>query len=188
MKSILLIILTLTLGFTAAAQDSTRPKAITLDGVNYDLTPKIYNTVYPYSIELKNAEGEIVPSSKVFSKGKRPVVLVFWLTTCVPCQYELRALHKKYAEWKEIADFDLYAISMDFERREESVYRKIESAGWKWETYYDYKRNFIEVMPGRLNGMPQTFIIDKDGEIAYHKRKYKMGDEDVLFEKIIDLQ
>lgn len=187
MKFILLV-LTLTLGFMATAQDSAPPKMITVDGVDYDLSPKEHNKNYPYSVELKTADRKIIPSSEAFSTGERPVVLVFWLTTCVPCQYELRALHKKYEEWKGIADFDLYAISMDFDKREESVYRKIESSDWKWETYYDYKRKFIEIMPGRLNGMPQTFIFDKNGEIVYHKRKYKMGDEDKLFDKIIDLQ
>jgi peroxiredoxin len=39
-------------------------------------------------------------------------------------------------------------------------------------------------MPGQLNGLPQTFIIDKDGNIVYHKRKYRSGDEDLLFEKV----
>ena len=39
-------------------------------------------------------------------------------------------------------------------------------------------------MPGRLNGLPQVFLLDKNGEIVYHKRKYLPGDEDKLFEAI----
>jgi len=43
------------------------------------------------------------------------------------------------------------------------------------------------VMPGALNGLPQTFIFDKNGEIAYHKRKYRGGDEKKLFAKVKEL-
>ena len=42
----------------------------------------------------------------------------------------------------------------------------------------------MKVMPAGLNGLPQVFVFDKDGTIVYHKRKYKPGDEDVLFEKV----
>ena len=51
----------------------------------------------------------------------------------------------------------------------------------------DMNREFRRIMPGELNGLPQTFIIDKNGEIAYHKRKYRAGDEDALFAKIKEL-
>ncbi len=182
-----ILLLTLLVSLSIAAQDSA-PDFVTVDGITYDLRPKEPNKTYPYSVELKTAERETISSAKVFSKGKRPVVLVFWMTTCVPCQYELRALNEKYEEWKKLADFDLYAISMDFPRREESVYRKIASANWPWETYYDYNRAFANVMPGGLNGLPQTFLIDKNGEVVFHQRKYRMGQEEDLFNKVIDLQ
>ena len=42
-------------------------------------------------------------------------------------------------------------------------------------------------MPGQLNGLPQTFILDKEGNIALHKRKYRSGDEDKLYEKVKEL-
>ena len=39
-------------------------------------------------------------------------------------------------------------------------------------------------MPGNINGLPQVFLYDAEGNIVYHKRKYRSGDEDMLFEKI----
>lgn len=184
----LLILLTIFITNSISAQSQSPPRFVTVNGQTYDLHPPKLNKTYPYDIALKDGDRKEVKSSKVFSKGKRPVVLVFWMTTCVPCQYELRALKEKYDGWKEIADFDLYAIAMDFEKRSESVYSKIASAGWKWETYYDYERKFTQIMPNGLNGLPQTFIFDKKGEMVYHRRKYRMGQEDEILDKIIDLQ
>jgi peroxiredoxin len=45
-------------------------------------------------------------------------------------------------------------------------------------------REFRNIMPGELNGLPQTFVIDADGKIVYHKRKWRPGDEDKIFEAV----
>ena len=58
---------------------------------------------------------------------------------------------------------------------------------WAWETFHDVRKEFGSVLPGELNGLPQVFIFDKNGEIAYQKRKYYPGDEDVLFKKIVEM-
>lgn len=142
---------------------------------------------FPYDIDLKTAEGEIFNSEKIFQKNGKPTVLMFWLTTCVPCRYEMKAVNEKYAGWKEEADFNLYAISTDFQKNYEAFVKRVNESGWAWESYNDVNREFKRVMPGELNGLPQTFILDKDGKIVYHKRKYRPGDEDALFAKIKDL-
>ena len=58
---------------------------------------------------------------------------------------------------------------------------------WPWQAANDVNREFRQIMPGKLNGLPQTFVLDKNGQIAYHKRKYRSGDEDVLFAKVKEL-
>jgi hypothetical protein len=40
------------------------------------------------------------------------------------------------------------------------------------------------VMPGELNGLPQSFVLDKNGNVVMHKRKYSTGDEDQLYEQV----
>lgn len=143
--------------------------------------------VYPYDIDLKLADGTIVKSSEILKDNGKPTILMFWLTTCVPCRYEMKAVNEKYAGWQAEEDFNLYAISTDFAKNYESFVRMVDKNDWPWQSVNDMNREFRRIMPGALNGLPQTFILDKNGEIAYHKRKYRSGDEDALFAKIKEL-
>ena len=142
---------------------------------------------YPYDIDLKDATSKTVKSDQILAENDKPTVLLFWLTTCFPCSMEMKAIKEKYTDWQKEADFNLYAISTDFENNFPKFIKKVEENKWPWETYNDVNREFRQILPGGLNGLPQTFILDKNGEIAYHKRKYKPGDEDILFAKVKEL-
>lgn len=142
---------------------------------------------YPYDIKIQNAEGDTLFSNDIFSENKKPTVLLFWLTTCGPCRLEMKAISQKYKAWQSEEDFNFYAISIDFPRNYPAFQKKVAENNWPFPAYHDVNREFRKVMPGELNGLPQVFILDKNGEIAYHKRKYSPGDEDKLFEKIKEL-
>ncbi len=144
-------------------------------------------SAYPYDIDLKDAASKTVKSNQILAKNDKPTVLLFWLTTCFPCSMEMKAIKEKYANWQSEADFNLYAISTDFESNFPKFISKVNENKWPWETYNDVNREFRQILPGGLNGLPQTFVLDKNGEIAYHKRKYKPGDEDILFAKVKEL-
>jgi len=148
---------------------------------------KDINATYPYDIDFKLADGNVVKSSEIMAKNDKPTVLMFWLTTCVPCRYEMKAVKEKFEGWKEQEDFNLYAISTDFAKNYERFVKMVGENDWPWQSVNDVNREFRRIMPGELNGLPQTFIIDKNGQIAYHKRKYRSGDEDALFAKIQEL-
>lgn len=141
---------------------------------------------FPYDIELRTADGTVQKSDELFDTEK-PTVILFWLTTCYPCRIEMKAIQGKYAQWKSETDFNLVAISTDFEKNYGKFQEMVETQGWEWDTYHDFNREFRYVMPGELNGLPQSFIIDKNGKIAYHKRKYRSGDEDKLYAKVKEL-
>ena len=145
------------------------------------------NGTYPYDIDLKDASSKTVKSGQILAENDKPTVLLFWLTTCFPCSMEMKAIKEKYTDWQKEADFNLYAISTDFERNFPKFIQKVEENKWPWETYNDVNREFRQILPGGLNGLPQTFVLDKNGEIAYHKRKYRSGDEDILFAKVKEL-
>ena len=146
--------------------------------------PKDINKSFPYDIDLKSAAGKTINSSEVLGKGDKPTVLLFWLTTCVPCRHEMAAISEKMEAWQAETDFNLVAISTDFQKNYESFVKRVNDSNWPFEAYNDVNREFRLVMPGALNGLPQTFILDKDGNIVYHKRKYKSGDEDTLYEQV----
>jgi peroxiredoxin len=139
---------------------------------------------FPYNISLRNAQGDTLNSANVFQKNGKPTVLMFWLTTCGPCRMELNAIKDKFDGWKQQADFNLYAISTDFPKNYPQFVSRVDEGNWHFPAYHDLNREFRLVMPGELNGLPQVFVLDKNGNIAYHTRKYMPGDEDALFEEI----
>ncbi len=142
---------------------------------------------YPFDIDLKTAEGKVLKSSDVLKKNGKPTVVLFWLTTCGPCRMEMAAIKKEFETWKGETDFNLVAISTDFEKNYPRFVEMTKTNEWQWETYNDVNREFRKVMPGGLNGLPQTFIFDAKGSIAYHKRKYRPGDEKTLYAKIKEI-
>lgn len=173
---------------SAPAQNTTSPNQQPANNSNFVVSTarmaQDINQQFPYDIDLKTADGKIVKSSEAFSKNGKPTVLLFWLTTCMPCRYELEAIKGKYEFWKAQTDFNLYAVSTDFPKNYERFVERVKTENWAWPAYNDVNREFMHVMPGELNGLPQTFIFDKDGKIVYHSRKFRPGDEDVLFNKI----
>ncbi len=141
-------------------------------------------SAFPYDIPLRNATGDTLNSATVFEKNGKPTVVMFWLTTCGPCRMELNAISEKFEGWKQQADFNLYAVSTDWLKNYPSFVSRVNEAKWPFPAYHDLNREFRLVMPGELNGLPQVFVLDKNGSIAYHTRKYTPGDEDKLFEEI----
>jgi cytochrome c biogenesis protein CcmG, thiol:disulfide interchange protein DsbE len=146
------------------------------------------DTIYPYSMQLFTPDSVGAKASEVMPKSGRPIVLSFWLTTCYPCRVEMDAYTKNYAQWKKEADFEIVAISIDFPQRFGQIAKIVEESGYPFPVFWDLNREFLNIMPGGLNGLPQVFILDKNGKIAYHKKRYVSGDEVALFEKIKELQ
>lgn len=139
---------------------------------------------FPYNIDLKAADGSVVNSAELFLNNNKPVVLMFWLTTCYPCRMELQAIASKMEAWQKEADFRLVAVSMDYPHNYEQFVTRVKESNWPFEAYNDLNREFGMAMPGGLNGLPQVFVLTPEGEIIYHTRKYVTGDEDILFSKI----
>ncbi len=139
---------------------------------------------FPFDISLKMADENRFSSTNVLAPDGKPVVLLFWLTTCYPCRLEMTAIAKEYERWQQEADFKLVAISTDFPQNYSKFADRVQKSNWPWETYLDIRREFRYVLPGGLNGLPQTFVFNPKGEIVYHKRKYSPGDEHALFEQI----
>jgi peroxiredoxin len=175
--------------FSTAIFSQQQPTTVTANQGIFVITesgrrPAQIQQQFPYDISLRTAASDTLLSSQAFEKNGKPTVLMFWLTTCAPCKMELKAITAKYAQWKQEKDFNLYAISIDFPRNAEQFVKRVTEANWPFPAFHDFNREFQAVMPGNLNGLPQTFVLDKDGNIVYHSRKFIPGDEDKLFEAI----
>ena len=145
------------------------------------------NSTFPFDISLRNEKGEMFNSAEILKSNGKPTVVLFWLTTCFPCRIEMKAIQKEVDAWKAETDFNMVAISTDFEKNHGTFVKMVNENNWSFDAYLDVNREFRKVMPGALNGLPQSFIFDKDGKIAYHSRKYSTGDEHKLYAKVKEL-
>ncbi len=139
---------------------------------------------FPFNVTLKDTKAQLNNSNEVFKKNGKPTVLLFWLTTCAPCKRKMSAIKPLYTQWTEEADFNLYAISGDWSKNFDKFVSYTEQQDWPWPTYNDVNRGFREILPGELNGYPQSFIFDKDGKLVYQDKRYRLGDEKRLFSQI----
>ena len=139
---------------------------------------------YPYDIRLTASRGAADTSAATSAEvlaphlGKRPVVLLFWMTTCGPCRRELADIEARHEAWRAEVDFAFLPISLDFPMRRDDFHARAEA--YPWTSYLDERREFPRVMPGGLNGVPQVFVIDAGGEQVFYRRKYRPGDLDAL--------
>jgi len=152
------------------------------------LKAPLNDVAYPYDIKLRKADGTEMSSSEVLNYEDGPTIISFWLTTCGPCMLEFAAMKPKFAKWESELDFKFVAISTDFPKNHDAFVNMVNKKDWPWESYLDVNRDFWRVTPGALNGLPQVFVYNKEGEVVYYKRKYSSGDEDTLFAKIKELQ
>lgn len=170
---------------TPTKQTNTPQKDIRKNRSNYSVSTarseKDIKKEFPYDIALKTADGKQTNSATALKSDGKPTVVLFWLTTCYPCRIEMDAINKVYAEWTANLDFNMVAISTDFGKNFGKFAERVKAKNFPWEMYHDMNREFRYVMPGNLNGLPQTFIMDAEGNIVYHKRKFSSGDEQKLY-------
>lgn len=139
---------------------------------------------FPFKVNLITTDGGTYPSATVLGKEKKVTVIAFWLTTCMPCMVELETYKQQYASWKQQADFNMFAFSIDFEQNYPNVKRVVAEKQWPFPAYWDRERAFKDILPGGLNGLPQVFVFNTKGELVYRHKGFKSGDEKELFEQI----
>ena len=164
-------------------------KAATASGQVYYSTARPVEEIaadYPFDIPLVSSRGPadtaLLTSADLLTPhlGERPVVLLFWMTTCGPCRAELAELRRLIPEWRAAADFAFVPISLDFPRRRAAFHEM--AAAFPWPSYRDVDREFPRVIPGGLDGVPQVFVFDAEGRQVFHRRKYRAGDLEALGE------
>lgn len=137
------------------------------------------------SVEIKTLDGKTVNIKDYIAKDKVTIVS-FWATWCSPCKRELDAISDYYQEWQEEYDVELLAISIDDARSLAKIPALVETKGWEYTILADVKRELQKAL--NFQTIPQTFLLDKNGEIAYTHSGYSPGDEYELEEEIKKLK
>ncbi len=117
-----------------------------------------------------------------YAKGSQLTVLSFWATWCSPCKRELDAIQELYPEWIDTYDVRLVAITIDNSRALTQVRPIIEEKGWEFDFLVDSKQELQQAL--NFQAIPQTFLVDAEGNILFQHEGYTPGDEYELEEII----
>ena len=87
-------------------------------------------------------------------------------------------------EWREEADFEVVAISVDDVRLKARAKAKATSMGWDFVCLFDANQAMKRAMNVSLT--PQSFVVDAEGNIVFSHSGYTPGSEQLLFEKLLE--
>ena len=135
-------------------------------------------------INIHTLKGQSVNLQDYANNGKITVIS-FWATWCSPCKKELDAIADLYPEWQEEYDAELLAITIDTQRALAKVPGIVTSKGWEYEILSDKNQDLQKAM--NFQTVPQTFILDKEGNIVFDHAGYTPGDEYEIEDKLIEL-
>ncbi|HQU57815.1 MAG: TlpA family protein disulfide reductase [Phaeodactylibacter sp.] len=136
------------------------------------------------SVEVKTLDGQTIDIQD-YAKDGKITVISFWATWCSPCKKELSAIAEVYEEWQEAYDMELVAITLDTQRALAKVKPMVEASGWTYTILSDANQQLRNAL--NFQTIPQTFLLDKAGNIVFSHSGYVPGDEFELENKIKEL-
>ena len=147
-----------------------------LASLSFGFTPSDVSKKLP-DITITDLQGKPVKIQE-YAKESKYTILSFW----APCKRELDAIGELYPDWKETYDVRLVAITIDNARALTQVKPLIEEKGWEFDVLVDSKQELQQAL--NFQAIPQTFVVDAEGNILYQHEGYTPGDEYEL-EKVI---
>ena len=128
-------------------------------------------------INITDAKGKPFNTTAFVLDTEKPVIIAFWATWCGPCVNELSIINDKLIDWKNLADFDFYAISEDDSRTTKKVLPLVNGKGWSFDVLLDKNQDLKRTL--NIMNVPYTIVLKK-GEIIYKHAGYVAGDEEAL--------
>jgi thiol-disulfide isomerase/thioredoxin len=132
------------------------------------------------AISLKTLSGEKVVITDAVDADKI-TILSFWATWCKPCIAELDNFAELYEDWQEDYNVEIIAVTIDDARQLRKVQPLVDTKQWDYTVLSDVNRDLHKALGGV--DIPYTVIV-KGGEVIYTHSSYKLGDEEILEEKI----
>lgn len=137
------------------------------------------------SVKVKTMNGAKIVDAADFNNDGKPFVINFWATWCKPCIKELNNINEVYQDWVDETGVKIIAVSIDDSRNSKRVAPFVAGRGWEYEVYLDENSELRRAM--NVTNPPHTFLVNSKGEIVWQHNGYAPGQEDELYEKILEL-
>lgn len=119
---------------------------------------------FPFEFTLKTLNGESVEMKSLQGKV---IFLNLWATWCGPCRAEMPNIQKLYAGMKDDR-IAFVMLAIDKKGDEPTIKKYLDEKGLAFPIYrptYAGDSSFPEIL--RVPSIPTTFVIDKQGNVAY---------------------
>ncbi len=130
------------------------------------------------NVNVKTLDGQTLNLKDYISKSGKTIVIDFWATWCSPCKKELDTVADYYEEWQKKYNVELLAITIDNQRALAKVPGIVETKGWEYTIFAGNEEDMRNAF--NFQTIPQTLVIDKNGNIVFEHNGYVAGDEEEL--------
>ncbi|MCH8334901.1 MAG: TlpA family protein disulfide reductase [Proteobacteria bacterium] len=128
---------------------------------------------------LKSASGENLR----LSEYRGDVVMInFWATWCGPCRQEMPVLDELYGRYRHVG-FNLLGVNIDDDSRR--AMKMVQELGVKFPVLFDENKDVSKLY--KVDAMPVTILVDREGRIRHVHHGYKPGYEDKYLTEIRSL-
>ena len=125
---------------------------------------------------LRSATGENLR----LSEYRGDVVMInFWATWCGPCRQEMPLLDELYSRYQRVG-FNVLGINIDDDSRR--AMRMVDDLGVSFPVLFDTRKEVSKLY--RVEAMPVTILVDREGNVRYVHYGYKPGYEQLYLDEI----
>jgi len=112
------------------------------------------------------------------------IIIDFWAIYCKSCVEGLDAMKPLFNTYKD-SGLIFLAINEDGPRNISRVPAFVKGHKWEYTILYDSNQEVQHLLG--IQVIPETFILDKEGNIIFQHRGYKKGEEKIIKEKLEEL-
>lgn len=134
-------------------------------------------------VTLTSIDGKIY-NLKEFENKDKVTIVIFWATWCKPCINELDNISDYYEDWIIEADFNLVSVCIDDSRTSSTVKSFVRGRDWQFPVLIDENQDLKRSMS--VTDIPFYCLLDKKGNIVKRHTGYLPGDEEFMFEEILE--
>ncbi len=121
------------------------------------------------NIRLRELQGEVV-------------MINFWATWCGPCRLEMPKLEQLHRQYQKTG-FTLLGVNLD--DNSGNAIGMVKKLGVSFPILFDKDKRVSKLY--KVDAMPMTVLIDRDGKLRYLHRGYKAGYEDTYQTQVREL-